>query len=177
MTKVMQRKLGHRYRICLAVASALLAVGLLALQFHTFWTGYIVSYGFGGQGGSPPRQLNLFAMRGTLYAGRDFLFSPDPGWHGHRFRPYELGNKLLGFVWSNETLYDVVGVPFWFLSCVAGFLAWRLWKGREAVGNVCRQCGYDLRATPERCPECGMTPPAPAPAPAPARESAKPTAA
>jgi hypothetical protein len=43
-----------------------------------------------------------------------------------------------------------------------GPVAW-LWRAKRdherQTRGFCRQCGYDLRATPHRCPECGAIPP------------------
>jgi hypothetical protein len=50
-------------------------------------------------------------------------------------------------------------------SCLAlpfAVLGWRCWKHyrrqRREQSPGCRVCGYDLRATPNRCPECGTIP-------------------
>ena len=52
-------------------------------------------------------------------------------------------------------------VPHWavilLLAVIPGvwlFQAARNWNRREA--GHCRKCGYDLRATPGKCPECGL---------------------
>jgi hypothetical protein len=54
-------------------------------------------------------------------------------------------------------------VPNWFLAAAlavlplwrfAGGIRRRRWKAR----GLCSVCGYDLRATPDRCPECGAVP-------------------
>jgi hypothetical protein len=54
-----------------------------------------------------------------------------------------------------------VVVPCWFLSVLLATLPsawlWRWHKQRQRalMKGRCPSCGYDLRATPDRCPECG----------------------
>ncbi len=69
-----------------------------------------------------------------------------------------------------------VSVPHWFLIGLFGVLPAMWWRrltmSRESrwrmAHGLCRQCGYDLRATPdgggalqECCPECGLSEPRP----------------
>jgi hypothetical protein len=57
-------------------------------------------------------------------------------------------------------------IPYWALSVAtaiplaAGFFRWRRRRviKRQALRGHCPNCNYDLRATPERCPECGHVP-------------------
>jgi hypothetical protein len=58
-------------------------------------------------------------------------------------------------------------IPYWFPLTAAALLpAWwataavrrRLRPRRDAGARPCDGCGYDLRATPDRCPECGTIP-------------------
>ena len=55
-----------------------------------------------------------------------------------------------------------IGLPGLVVPLLMLSRAWRR-RRREAKG-LCPACGYDLRATPARCPECGRKTASPAPA-------------
>ena len=67
-----------------------------------------------------------------------------------------------GRPWGSNHTRDSIGVsvPYWATALGFGALpvVWLRRKRRsdgDRVAGRCAQCGYDLRATPGRCPECG----------------------
>jgi hypothetical protein len=56
--------------------------------------------------------------------------------------------------------FKTVGVPFWFITLLTGMipLIWLQNRFTRKLPGQCAVCGYDLRATPDRCPECGTVP-------------------
>ncbi len=98
----------------------------------------------------------------TLVAGQRV-----PGIGFSSARPYFRGSIKMStsmstasgpVVVSNRSI-QVWGITHWVVAIVLMLpLAWclrRQYKARQLLGGFCRGCGYDLRATPDRCPECG----------------------
>jgi hypothetical protein len=135
-----------------------------------------------------PAGINIWAIMGKEAADWNGRFawrvSPDPPQYPFgRFPPHQL--DWLGFFvehfqmnvhppWATDGsqlrsrhLLAVV-VPFWFLFLIIAIwpalyfiphIIRRITAVRRLHLRLCSNCGYDLRATPDRCPECGTVPP------------------
>lgn len=99
----------------------------------------------------------------------------NPGWHysTHRIRElnYTRGEVLRAALWPKirrQFLRDgpwncwnwLIAIPVWPLLLLAGIaparrLAASRRRLRRARAGYCLNCGYDLRATLDTCPECG----------------------
>ena len=65
-----------------------------------------------------------------------------------------------GFFFSNTANGFSIAFPYWLAAAVASVapvsILWRAARRRYLPRRgLCPHCGYDLRATPGRCPECG----------------------
>jgi len=130
------------------------------------------------------RAFGIGFQRGVLVCGGErfriapnqdvdkFISDSPPGWHLASFEPDKSNDDCgwfgsvfsthrpgLGTVAGDEVSHSVL-IRFWPLAAVFSILpAVRLRTARRqqrlARQGRCTACGYDLRATPDRCPECG----------------------
>jgi hypothetical protein len=161
-----------------AVASAvslLLFVVTLAVWVGSCW----VQPGIGWT--EPRRLATIGVMRGSVFVSEVQQPPGGSGYFGppHGRRPY-LGTperlttvnvlttewRLLGFEFlqrSPPLTFRRLVVPCWAVALVFA-VAPALWyrqhlnKCARRARGLCDMCGYDLRATPGRCPECGAVP-------------------
>jgi hypothetical protein len=72
-------------------------------------------------------------------------------WYGHKYAD------------GNLDAVRLLSVPAWFLTALLALppIVWLVRRvklqrrERRREGGLCPSCGYDLRASPDRCPECG----------------------
>jgi hypothetical protein len=93
---------------------------------------------------------------GVSRRGWDGLFHPHSTW-GFTWHYYTVTNGPPG---NPPISYVFIRIPYWFilLLCLpAPVIAWRRRRKRPRTERegLCRVCGYDLRASESRCPECG----------------------
>jgi hypothetical protein len=86
------------------------------------------------------------------------LWLEHESWHGFSLTTDDFANLRRQYgTWHRAS------APYWFAVLCLGFLPLARLFHRHRLRKVpvghCPTCGYDLRATPDRCPECGEFPP------------------
>ena len=166
----------------LAVASLLVCIVVVALWVCSFASEAILLESDRGQclligiDAAPAKSVRTSRDAVTLDEFLTTLQSPPPTLNGVAVpRPREA--CWLGFLWVRGEVgkvfvpgtennnfwmppFWIVGVPYWFIVLITAAPALRwMWlrarQARRARLNLCRGCGYDLRGTSQRCPECG----------------------
>ena len=130
--------------------------------------------------GRPDHWLGALSMSGILRLERGGFAMGRQGW-SHESYPTPAGGLwrelysrdtrgILQFAGIGYSSIDyssngsmkrtAIYLPHWLLALAFALLpAWSVWAAivrKKPKPGYCDHCGYDLRASTERCPECGM---------------------
>jgi hypothetical protein len=170
----------------LRVLSLLLCVGMVGLWVRSYWVADIVQVNRGrGCSGAEAMRGGVFFFKLSISENRwgEFETAFEPGASYVRHQPMDpdrdVGRDVdvawsflgLRYFVSNVAIQKDISlraqiVPIWLI--VLPLAIFGLWGGLRIAADrrrqkrrrqgLCPVCGYDLRATQERCPECGAIP-------------------
>ncbi len=104
------------------------------------------------------RLLSIFAAISTLCFALLVAMVAYVVWDALR-RRYSFASAFEMSLNGPTPLLDVPLVAWHLLGATAVLpIAWFVTRrrSRPIASDLCRNCGYDLRHTPDRCPECGQ---------------------
>ena len=152
------------FNVFVLVVSFALFLATSALWIRSYWRADSLAFYSGGR-----TVCGFTSNRGVLLAGwvTDDTASGGRQWE-HEVRDVERDwasqfGLRLGFGLFSNGRQHLLFVPIAAIVAMSGIVAAGSWRRqrrgrhRDRAG-LCPTCGYDLRATPERCPECGRCP-------------------
>jgi hypothetical protein len=151
-------------------------LGVIVLWVRSFWVTE-----FAGWSGSP-HSYGVLSISGLLRVER-FNYFEKPGWDFVRYptppdgvwgevaardrqggflKRFGFASARIDYRKDGTQVRQAFYLPHWslvLLFTIVPALHWLPRLRRRRAPGLCAACGYDLRATPNRCPECGAVPP------------------